>query len=61
MAKVVYQNKSDNILTCIHCKSVVEYDKSDIQHWTDSNGPGGCGDYYEYVDCPSCNRSIDVN
>lgn len=61
MAKVLYQNNADNIATCTRCKSVVQYDSSDIRHWTDSDGPGGCGGYHEYVDCPSCGRSVDLD
>lgn len=61
MAKVLYQPNKDKVVVCSHCKSVIEYDNSDVSHWTDSNGPGGCGDYHEYIDCPNCGRSVDVN
>lgn len=61
MATVLYQNNADNITTCTQCKSVVEYDTSDIRNWTDSDGPGGCGRYYEYIYCPNCGSSIELD
>jgi len=62
MAKVLYNaDFIANITTCRHCKSVIEYYKSDIRCWTDSDGPGGCGRTSERIDCPNCNRTIELD
>lgn len=61
MARVLYRANIDKVVVCFRCKSVVEYEDKDVQHWTDSDGPGGCGAYHEYIDCPSCGRSVDID
>ena len=60
MAKVLYQNNSDNIVTCSRCKSVVEYDKSEVQsikHSYDYLGWYIIG-VYRGIKCPQCDKNI---
>ena len=61
MARVIYQVNIDKVAVCYRCKSVVEYEDSDVKNYTDSDGPGGCGRYYEYINCPNCNRSVEID
>ena len=61
MAKVLYRANLDKVAVCFRCKSVIEYEDHDIKGWTDSDGPGGCGGYHEYIDCPNCGRSVDLD
>ena len=61
MATVLFKATDYDAVMCRHCKSVIAYRDEDIRYWTDSDGPGGCGSQYERIDCPNCNRSIDLD
>lgn len=60
--KILYNaGRIANIAVCKYCKSVIEYNNDEVQYWTSSDGPGGCGGQEEYIDCPSCNRTIRLD
>lgn len=46
----IYPNK---VIVCYHCRSVVEYDSSDIKQEA-----MGRGDFYSHIICPFCEKWI---
>lgn len=61
MSKVIHGIDINKIALCWRCKTVFEYEDSEVRYWTNYDGPGGCGGQEKHVDCPGCGRSVDVN